>query len=86
MIAAPAWGAAGSVQSRGAEPARAGITLSLEPEEKGAFGWRRASTGSTARTSEAALYVASYENRLANPVIAGENRGRGRTLRHYVVL
>jgi hypothetical protein len=34
---------------------------------------------------DAALYLASYENRLSSSVTAGENRGR--TLRHdYVVL
>ena len=37
------------------------------------------------RTSDAALYLAAYENRLESRVTAGENRGR--TLLHdYVVL
>jgi hypothetical protein len=69
-----------------ARPARASISLSLQtglpdtlPAEV------RAELLDTSQEADAALYLASYENKLVSKVGAGENRGR--TLAHdYVVL
>lgn len=68
------------------QPARARIELAYEPG--GGPAWTVQASAELARPGtapHAALYVASYENRLASRVTAGENRGS--TLEHdYVVL
>jgi hypothetical protein len=69
-----------------AEPARARISLALAAVEAGRLHVDlEARLLDPAHLKDAALYVASYENRLASRVTAGENRGR--TLKHdYVVM
>lgn len=68
-----------------AQPARASITLALEAGQRDTLAVLvRAELLDPAAAADAALYVASYENRLVSQVAAGENRGR--TLSHdYVV-
>lgn len=68
-----------------ARPARARISLALEARREGSFAVEAdAEIRDPAQRADAALYVASYENKLVSPVIAGENRGK--TLAHdYVV-
>ena len=69
-----------------ARPAKARISLALDVRPRGAFGVEaRAEVGDSAQLADAALYLASYENKLVSSVTAGENRGK--TLAHdYVVL
>jgi hypothetical protein len=69
-----------------AEPARARIRLAIEKLGAEAMAVDiRAELLDRSHLKDAAVYVASYENRLASTVTAGENRGR--TLRHdFVVL
>ena len=69
-----------------AEPARARIALAIDALEKDALTVEaRAELLDRSHLKDAALYIASYENRLASAVTAGENRGH--TLKHdYVVL
>jgi len=69
-----------------AEPARARIALSIEAVGKEKLTAAvRADVLDRGQLRQAALYLASYENRLASAVSAGENRGR--TLKHdYVVM
>ncbi len=69
-----------------AQPARARIALTLaSASAAGLTVDARAELLDRAHLKDAALYLAAYENRLASPVTAGENRGR--TLEHdYVVL
>jgi len=73
------------VRAVNARPARAAISIALEPLEKAASRVRvQAQAGAPADGVGAALYVAVYENDLASEVRSGENRGA--TLRHdYVV-
>jgi hypothetical protein len=68
-----------------AAPARARIALSLDAGRRDAFEVSvDAEVPDPALRSQAALYLASYENKLVSEVRAGENRGR--TLAHdYVV-
>jgi len=69
-----------------ARPARAGISLALEAGRPDTLAVEvRAELLDIAQEADAALYLASYENKLVSKVAAGENRGR--TLAHdYVVL
>jgi len=68
------------VRAVNAVPARADLSLALAGAE-----FRAAATVSKAGDrADAALYVAVYENGLANEVTAGENRGA--TLRHDFVV
>ena len=69
-----------------AQPARARIALSLGAVNARTLGVEaQAELLDKAHLKDAALYLAAYQNRLASPVTAGENRGR--TLEHdYVVL
>ena len=68
-----------------ARPARARLALSLDAARKDAFVVEaRAELAQPARDKAAALFLATYENKLVSAVAAGENRGR--TLAHdYVV-
>jgi hypothetical protein len=68
-----------------ARPAAASIALSLEGKRKDALEVEAlAEVLQPSQKADAALYLASYENRLKSEVRAGENRGR--TLAHdYVV-
>jgi hypothetical protein len=69
-----------------ARPARANIALALAAGRPDTLAVEvRAELLDSAREADAALYLASYENKLVSKVAAGENRGR--TLAHdYVVL
>jgi hypothetical protein len=69
-----------------AEPARARIALSIEAAAPDALTVEaRADLLDLGHLKDAALYLASYENRLSGAVTAGENRGH--TLKHdYVVM
>ncbi len=73
------------VERINARPPRAKIALALEPGHPGAISVRvRAELLGPQQQAGAALYLASYENKLVSRVAAGENRGR--TLEHdYVV-
>jgi len=66
-------------------PPRAGISLALEGGRRDTLAVEvRAELLRPGEEADAALYLASYENRLVSRVVAGENRGR--TLSHdYVV-
>jgi hypothetical protein len=68
------------------QPAKARLSLEITALGKDAISLQsQAELLDPAQRSEAALYLASYENRLASRVTAGENRGH--TLSHdYVVL
>ena len=68
-----------------AQPARASISLALGAGQRDTLAVQvRAALLDPAIGADAALYLASYENRLVSRVAAGENRGR--TLSHdYVV-
>jgi hypothetical protein len=68
-----------------ARPPTAGIALALEGGRRDTLAVEvRAELLGPVEERDAALYVASYENRLISRVAAGENRGR--TLSHdYVV-
>jgi len=65
---------------------KANIALEIEPGGREALRTRvRAELLDAGQAEDAALYLASYENKLVSSVSAGENRGR--TLTHdYVVL
>jgi hypothetical protein len=66
-------------------PARAAISLALEPSGTGAFEvTATASVPKRADREDAALFVAVYENGLSTRVTAGENRGA--TLQHDFVV
>jgi hypothetical protein len=69
-----------------ARPARASISLALQAGYPGTLTAEvRAELLDAGQRADAALYLASYENKLVSKVAAGENRGR--TLAHdYVVL
>ncbi|MGH7603214.1 MAG: DUF1223 domain-containing protein [Gemmatimonadaceae bacterium] len=69
-----------------ARPPKASIALEIEPGGPEALRTRvRAELADAGQAADAALYLASYENRLVSSVSAGENRGR--TLTHdFVVL
>ena len=68
-----------------AKPPKAAISLALAGGRRDTLDVKvRAELSQPAEQADAALYLASYENRLASSVSAGENRGR--TLSHdYVV-
>jgi hypothetical protein len=68
-----------------ARPAKAAISLSLQGGRRDTLAVEaRAELLAPGEDAEAALYLASYENRLVSRVATGENRGR--TLSHdYVV-
>lgn len=74
-----------AVAAINARPSRAGISLVLEGGRPDTLAVEvRAELLRPDETADAALYLASYENRLVSRVAAGENRGR--TLSHdYVV-
>jgi len=74
-----------SVAKINVRPARARIALSLDARSKDAFAVEaRAELLDRSQRSQAALYLAAYENKLVSAVAAGENRGK--TLTHdYVV-
>ncbi len=83
------WGTAAfdqAVASINARPAAASISLEIAAREPTGLRVRtHARLLSDMRRTDAALYLAAYENRLQSRVVAGENRGR--TLHHdYVVL
>jgi len=69
-----------------AQAPKAALSLALQGGQRDTLAVEvRAQLLETAAQTEAALYLASYENRLVSRVAAGENRGR--TLSHdYVVL
>ena len=68
-----------------AQPARARIAVTLDARRKGAFEVEfEAEVLDGAQRGAAALYLASYENKLVSEVAAGENRGR--TLAHDFVV
>jgi len=68
-----------------ARPAAASIALSLDGKRKDALEVEAlAELVDAAQSADAALYLASYENRLKSEVRAGENRGR--TLAHDFVV
>jgi len=68
-----------------ARPAKAAISLSLEPLRDGALKVEVAARVSEpARREAAALYLAAYQSRLVSRVDAGENQGR--TLEHDFVV
>jgi hypothetical protein len=75
-----------AVERINAQPARARISLVIERLVPGAMTVHvRADLLERSHLKDAALYLASYENRLSSKVTAGENSGR--TLKHdYVVL
>jgi hypothetical protein len=75
----------GAVARINARPPQASIALRLEPGRKDMLVTEvEAALLDPARQADAALYLASYENKLVSSVAAGENRGR--TLEHdYVV-
>lgn len=74
-----------AVAAINARPSRAGISLALEGGRPDTLAVEvRAELLRPDEAADAALYLASYENRLVSGVAAGENRGR--TLSHdYVV-
>lgn len=85
----PAWqGSAfdAAVAAINAQPPRARITLQIHGLGKGELDiWARAEVLDATQRSDAALYVAAFQNRLHSRITAGENRGR--SLEHdYVVL
>lgn len=68
-----------------AQPARARISLAVDARRRDAFEVEAAAEVLDAsQKADAALYVASYENRLVSRVTAGENRSR--TLEHDFVV
>jgi len=69
-----------------AQPARARLALEITSLKKRAIGVEaEAELLDPAQSDDAALYLATYENKLASRVTAGENKGH--TLAHdYVVL
>jgi hypothetical protein len=75
-----------AVAAINARAPRASIALELETGLPASLGVRaRAELLDASQGADAALYLASYENKLVSRVAAGENRGR--TLAHdYVVL
>jgi hypothetical protein len=84
-----AWGSTAfdrAVERINAQSARARLGLEIESLDKNAITVKvRADLADNGLTSDAALYLAAYENKLASEVTAGENRGE--RLRHdYVVL
>jgi hypothetical protein len=68
-----------------ARPAAAHIRLEIAGLESGGLRVRALAELLDVAQSDAALYLAAYENRLESRVTAGENRGR-RLLHDYVVL
>jgi len=68
-----------------ARPPKARISLALQAAGRDGFTVdASAEVPDPAQRADAALYLASYENKLVSPVLAGENRGK--TLAHdYVV-
>jgi len=69
-----------------AQPAKARISLRLDPSRPGVFAVEAAAELLDSRQrGDAALYLGAYENKLVSEVKAGENRGK--SLAHdYVVL
>jgi hypothetical protein len=85
----PSWRASAfdaALDAINAQPARARITLQLHASAPGKLDIAsNAEVSDAAQRSDAALYVASFQNRLHSRVSAGENSGR--SLKHdYVVL
>ncbi|MGH8704541.1 MAG: DUF1223 domain-containing protein [Burkholderiales bacterium] len=82
------WGSAAfddEVARINAQPAKARIALSLDARRKGSFEVEAsAELLDAAHKGDAALYFATYENKLRSQVTAGENRGR--TLAHDFVV
>jgi hypothetical protein len=82
------WGSAAfeeAVTKINAQPARARISLALDARRRDAFEVEAsAEVLDASQRADAALYLASYENRLVSRVAAGENRGR--TLEHDFVV
>jgi hypothetical protein len=75
-----------AVERINAQPAKARLGLEIESLDKKAVTVRvRGDLADGGLATDAALYLAAYENKLASDVTAGENRGE--RLRHdYVVL
>ena len=74
-----------AVKRINARPARATIELKLDAGGKGAFQVEAsAELKDASQRAEAALYLATYENKLSSQVQAGENRGK--TLPHDFVV
>jgi hypothetical protein len=83
------WGGAAfdrAVERINAQPAKARLGLEIESLARNAVTVKvRADLAENGLASDAVLYLAAYENKLASEVTAGENRGE--RLRHdYVVL
>ena len=82
------WGGPGfdeAVKRINARPAKAGIEVTLDTGSKETFRVEVAAhLHEPAQASQAALYMATYENKLLSRVQAGENRGR--TLEHDFVV
>jgi hypothetical protein len=84
------WGSGGAFEQAvakiNARPARAHISLQLEPRGKDAFEVEvAAEVREVVPSPEIALFLGAYENKLVSEVKAGENRGK--SLPHdYVVL
>jgi len=75
-----------AVKRINARPARASLSLRLDPRGKSGFEVDvRAEVLEAAQRADAALYLGSYENKLQSDVLAGENRGR-RLEHDFVVL
>ena len=74
-----------AVANINAQPAKARISLSLNPKRKDAFEVEAAAELLGAPNPDLALFIGAYENKLVSEVKAGENRGK--SLPHdYVVL
>jgi hypothetical protein len=75
-----------AVSRLNAQPPKARLALEITASNKNTLSIRaEAELADPSEREETALYLASYENKLAHQVTAGENRGR--TLAHdYVVL
>ncbi len=74
-----------AVKRINSRPARASIALSLDTRGKGAFQVEAvAELQDASQRTDAALYMATYENKLQSRVQAGENQGK--TLAHDFVV
>ena len=74
-----------AVSKINAQPAKARISLSLNPQRKDAFEVEAAAELLGTPSADPALFLGAYENKLVSEVKAGENRGK--SLPHdYVVL
>ena len=76
----PRWGSSAfgdEVASINAQPSRASLELEITQVRPAAFVLRAsAAVSGGTNAADAALYVATYENRLESRIMAGENRGR----------